>query len=269
MEGRQPDPNATATGLDPKADPAGDLFIAEGEKVIRRLLSSHHETVSVLISEPRLEAASDLLQQASPETPVFVVLAEHADALTGFPFHRGLLALGRYRSPGSAGEVMRSSAACVVCESLANHDNVGSIFRSLRGLAPEARGFEHPACVLLSPRCCDPLYRKALRVSMGQALHVPFATLEPWPEGLETVAEAGFELIALDPGAESKDLREVRPARTALLVGAEGPGLSDRALEAVNRAGGNRVRIPIEPGTDSLNAGVAASIAMYVLLRGG
>ncbi|MEM7622904.1 MAG: RNA methyltransferase, partial [Planctomycetota bacterium] len=173
--------------------------------------------------------------------------------------HRGFMALGRYCPPGDLDDILARAPACVICEDLANHDNVGGIFRSVRALAPEG------TVVLLSPRCCDPLYRKALRVSMGNALHVPFATLDPWPAEIERVANAGFELVAMHPAADSRPISDAASKRPAILVGAEGPGLTSRALAAVADHSGISVRIPIDPAADSLNVGVAAAIALNSL----
>jgi tRNA G18 (ribose-2'-O)-methylase SpoU len=117
--------------------------------------------------------------------------------------------------------------------------------------------------VLLSPRCCDPLYRKALRVSMGNALHVPWATLGPWPEALSTVAGAGFDLLAMHPAGDAVDIRGVASSRPALIMGTEGPGLQPGTLDTIRRSGGRAVRIPIERAADSLNVGVAAAVALH------
>jgi tRNA G18 (ribose-2'-O)-methylase SpoU len=154
----------------------------------------------------------------------------------------------------------------LVLEDLANHDNMGGLFRSLAALAGPDR-----AGVVLSTRCCDPLYRKALRVSMGCALRVEWAVAAQWPAALEQIAAAGFEVLAMTPGKGAQSLGELEVVRggsekrIALVLGAEGPGLSKGALDACAR----RVKIPIDPSVDSLNVGVAGAIALAFLCQSG
>src|SRR5262249_36257417 len=151
--------------------------------------------------------------------------------------------------------MLASVRLLVVLEDLANHDNVGGIFRAVGAL-----GGIGTAAAILSPRCCDPLYRKAIRVSMGMALRVPSARLEPWPAGLSALQEAGFTLLALTPRSDATPIDVLAPiAKPALLLGAEGPGLSDAAMAMADR----RVRIPIARGVDSLNVVVATGIALH------
>jgi tRNA G18 (ribose-2'-O)-methylase SpoU len=143
----------------------------------------------------------------------------------------------------------------VVLEDLSNADNVGAVFRNVGALAGEG------AAVVLSPGCCDPLYRKSLRVSMGQALRVPFTRAAPWPEALEQVGRAGFEVLGLTPDPGAMDIgRYKRPEgrRLALLLGAEGPGLTEAAFRRCRV----RVRIPMDPGADSLNVATSLAVAL-------
>ncbi|MAY75067.1 MAG: rRNA methyltransferase [Phycisphaerae bacterium] len=265
MSDVEPAADATATGIDPAVDPTGDLFMAEGDKVVAQLVASPHRVVSALVSDHRLESAAPALAGIEPATPVYVMPAETVEQLAGFNMHRGVMALGQRVDPGPIEPLLARAACCVILEQLANHDNVGAIFRNVRALCPPREGYELPAVVLLSPRCCDPLYRKALRVSMGNALHVPFATLEPWPEALEAVVSAGFEPIAMHPSEDSEPIESVRSSRPAIIMGAEGPGLSRRALEAISRLGGRSVRIPINDEADSVNVGVAAAVGIHRL----
>lgn len=276
MAGEDAPAGTSATGLPEVADLPGDLFMAEGVNVVRQLIRSPHRTLSVLVSEPRVPAFEDVFAELSPDVPVFVAPREKIDRLTGFEIHRGLLACGVRRDAGDWRDVAASSGTAVVLEDLANHDNVGGIFRSVRALAGPRPGFEHPACVLLSPRCCDPLYRKALRVSMGNALHVPFATIEPWPAAVGSLAEIGFVPVTLDPGGEHPEVAEVASAcrartgrfasaRPAIVLGTEGPGLRAETIEAARNAGGVVARLDVEPAADSLNVGVAAAIALREL----
>jgi tRNA G18 (ribose-2'-O)-methylase SpoU len=144
----------------------------------------------------------------------------------------------------------------MVLEDVNTHTNVGAIFRCAAGLGMDA--------VLLSPSCADPLYRRSVRVSMGEVFAVPYARLEPWPQALQQVRDAGFTVLALTPDADAVSLRELSPAeraRPALLLGAEGPGLSRKALTAADVA----VRIPMYRGVDSLNVAAAAAVACYAL----
>ncbi|MEM7622837.1 MAG: RNA methyltransferase [Planctomycetota bacterium] len=271
MEGREPPGDATPTGMKPSPEFPGGLFMAEGVNVVRQLIQSPHRTVSVLVSEPRAEAFADVFAELPAEVPVFVAPRAQIDVLTGFEIHRGLLACGARVDLGDWSRVAAASGAAVVLENLANHDNVGGIFRSVRALARPRAGFEHAACVLLSPRSCDPLYRKALRVSMGNALHVPFATIEPWPDAIDRFVRGGFVPVALDPSARNPEVAELSERfragseRPALVMGTEGPGLRPETVERVRTAGGVVARLDIEPAADSLNVGVAAAIALREL----
>lgn len=260
LTGEPPHPDATGTGL------PGDLFIAEGDKVVRRLIESPCETLSVLVTEPTLERNIAFLKNLSPSVPVFVLAREQAERLTGYSMHRGLLACGRRTKVHSPLELVRRAGLVMILEDLANHDNVGSVFRSVRALAPPRPDREFPAAVLLTPGCCDPLYRKSLRVSMGHALHVPFVTIDPWPGSLPDLVGAGCEPIALSPAPGSESLRglQIERGRTPLLIlGTEGPGLASETMDAVSRSGGRFARIDIDPAADSLNVAVAAAIALH------
>ncbi|GJM18416.1 MAG: hypothetical tRNA/rRNA methyltransferase [Phycisphaeraceae bacterium] len=248
-------PNRTGTGY------AGGLFMAEGELVLDHLLASRYRPESVLITPRRLEALAPATRAALDalpgSVPIYTAEREVMAEICGFDIHRGVLAAARRGEDRDPYEVAAGARTLVVLEDLTNHDNVGSIFRSAAALA----GLDRVG-VLLSPRCCDPLYRKAVRVSMGLALRVPFATLADWPGGLARLAELGFETWALTLGAGSEDITHARApegGRVAVLVGTEGPGLTPAALAAADR----RVRIPIAAGVDSLNAGVAAAIALH------
>ncbi|MCA9286947.1 MAG: RNA methyltransferase [Phycisphaerales bacterium] len=218
----------------------------------------------------RVEA---LIAERAPVAPVYVASRGVLAGVVGFDLHRGLLAAGRRAGDGglgwSGGAVMERSRVLVLAEDLANHDNVGGLMRTVTGLAGEAGG------VLLSPRCCDPLYRKALRVSMGQVLRVPWATVggaggAAWGATLERVAAAGFRLVALSPGggASVRSLGIGGGERVALLVGTEGAGLAPETLDAVDRLGGIRAEIPMGGGVDSLNVVVALGIALDRIVEG-
>jgi tRNA G18 (ribose-2'-O)-methylase SpoU len=206
------------------------------------------------------------LERLDPSTPVFVAERPVLERIVGFDLHRGILAAGRRARAPAAVDLVGRAGLLVLCEDLANHDNMGAIFRNVACLAGGAGpgSPRMPAAILLSPRCCDPLYRKSLRVSMGHALRVPFARLEPWPEGLGMVERAGFEIAALAPAESGVLVSEYTPGphtRPALLIGTEGEGLTGGSL-ALARA---RVRIPMAPGADSLNVATALAIALFRL----
>jgi len=240
------------------------VFIAEGEKVVRLLLGSgRYRTRSLLLCERRLSLEADVLRAVPPGVPVYVANQAVMDAIVGFPIHRGVLASGVRSAPASAESLLHTARACLIAEATANHDNMGGLFRVAAAL-----GGGHvdgsPACpILLDPTSCDPLYRKAIRVSMGHALRVPWARLSPWPAGLCPLRGAGWTVIALSPGPGSVRIDDLGPVdKPAMLLGAEGPGLNDAALNSVDV----RVSIPMSPGVDSLNVVTAAAIALHRLI---
>ncbi len=236
----------------------GGRFMAEGSLVVDHLLDSGFRVESVLVSEHRADALAGLLARVPDAVPIYLSPRSVLESIVGFDVHRGLLACG-VRGPGRDFlDLARVCRALVVLEGLSNHDNVGSVFRSASVLAGGGIG------VLLSPGCCDPLYRKSLRVSMGHALKVPFATVRDWPVGLASVRDLGFELIAMDPRAGAEPIDTIGPLeRPALVFGAEGPGLSDAVRDLIGRS----VTIPQAPGADSLNISVAAAVALHRTVR--
>ncbi|MCA1846285.1 MAG: RNA methyltransferase [Actinobacteria bacterium] len=235
-------------------DAAPGLFVAEGSHALERLLASGRQIRSVLVDRIRLEALGERL--AGLDAPVLVADQPTLRAVAGFPVHRGVLAAAdRWPLPDPA-EVLAGATRIAVLEDINDHENLGVIFRSAGSLGVDA--------VLLSPRCCDPLYRRSVRVSMGHVLSVPWTRLEPWPDALTVVAGAGFSLAAFIPsaGAEPVATWSIAPGeRVAVLLGAEGPGLSPAVLAAADR----RLTIPMRRAADSLNVGSAAAIAFYAL----
>jgi tRNA G18 (ribose-2'-O)-methylase SpoU len=189
--------------------------------------------------------------------PVFVSDAGTLAEIAGYEVHRGCLALVHRPAEIPADALIASVRSLVVLEAVSNADNVGGVFRNAAAFG--AGG------VLLSPSCCDPLYRKAIRTSMGATLRVPFARAVAWPDAIGQLAAAGFITVALTPREPSESLEifaaRPRPARIALIVGTEGTGLS----AAVEDAADYRVRIPITGDIDSLNLAVATGIALYEL----
>ena len=233
------------------------LFIAEGRLVVRRLLTeSPLLTRAVLVTPTALTAIADALATRQ-HVPVFVVAQDVMDGVTGFNIHRGCLATGE-RPPAADWRAQVADAhRAVVLERVGDADNVGAIFRGAAAFGADT--------VLLGPSCADPLYRKAIRTSMGAALTMPFAAAEPWPSMLAELAERDWAVAALTPAADAMPLREfssaVRQRRVAIVLGHEGEGLTDAARAAC----AYRVRIPIRASVDSVNVATAAAIALYEL----
>ena len=251
-----------------RLEPGQGLFIAEGTKVISRAVAAGYPVRSVLVAERRLAGLPALLPQlAATGAPVYVVADKTAEQLTGYRVHRGALA-SLHRKP--LPEVPALAAAArrvIVLEDLVDHANVGAIFRCAAALGVEA--------VFLSPRCADPLYRRAVKVSMGAVFAIPYARMTGWFDGLAGLRAAGFRLLALTPDPAAAPISAaVAGQRTthrtaqkiALLLGTEGDGLSSRWLHEADQA----VRIPMHPdalasGVDSLNVVAAAAIACHLL----
>jgi tRNA G18 (ribose-2'-O)-methylase SpoU len=234
-------------------EPPHGLFIAEGELVLRRALDAGYQPRSYLLDVARADQLADL-----PGAPVYVASQEVLQLITGFRVHRGVLASFHRRPVPPPEQVLAGARRVVVCEDVNNHTNLGVIFRAAAGLGMDG--------VLLSPSCTDPLYRRAVRVSMGEVFKVPYARLPTWPDGLRLVREAGFHLLALTPAADATPIQRVPAeyrARPALLFGSEGSGLSDAAVAAADL----RVVIPMRRGVDSLNVGAAAAVAFWELCR--
>ncbi|HZH54001.1 MAG TPA: RNA methyltransferase [Microvirga sp.] len=235
-------------------------FVAEGEVVLRVLLKqSRFEVESVLLAERRAGRLSDALAGLPEQVPVYVADRQVMDAIVGFPIHRGILAVAR-RSPLPPVEELLAGmpprAVVVGLVGLANHDNVGGIFRNAAAFGAQA--------VLLDRETCDPLYRKAIRVSVGGALVVPFARVATAEDMVRALENAGFEVVALSPSGR-ETLAALKPApRTALLLGAEGPGLPPELLAQTRT-----VSIPMSGGFDSLNVATTSGIALHHLSSAG
>jgi tRNA G18 (ribose-2'-O)-methylase SpoU len=230
-------------------------FIAEGVVVLEKLLAAgRHPVRSVLVAEKRLAPLADLLARLPAGAPVYAAEQAVMDAIVGFPIHRGVLAVGERAEPPAAELVagLPDRALVMGLQGIANHDNMGGLFRNAAAFGVDA--------VLVGADCCDPLYRKAIRVSVGAALTVPFARLAPGEDLVSLLAERGFETLALSPAGE-RTLAELAAApRQAALFGAEGPGLP-AALMARCRT----VRIPMAAGFDSLNVATTSGIVLHRL----
>jgi tRNA G18 (ribose-2'-O)-methylase SpoU len=243
---------------------AQGLFIAEGTKVISRAVAAGYPVRSILLAERRLgdlEALGPSLAAAG--APVYVVPDEAAERLTGYRVHRGALASLHRKPLPEISALAAAARKVIVLEDLVDHANVGAIFRCAAALGVDA--------IFLSPRCADPLYRRAVKVSMGAVFAIPYARMTGWYDGLADLRKTGFRLLALTPDAAAVPLSaavaDARIApRVALLLGTEGDGLSSRWRHEADQA----VRIPMHPGAlaagvDSLNVVAAAAIACHVL----
>ena len=241
---------------------ARGLFVVESRLCVRRLVSaSRFPVCSVLVTETALEALGDALSQLEKDTPVYVASSSLLEKLVGYNLHRGCIALARRGSERSLGEILDLHPRLLVgLERVANPENVGNVLRNAMAFGVDA--------VLLSRDCADPLYRKAVRVSMGGALLTPFAYLESWPAAIERLRAAGFATAALSTEARAIDLatlgvETVASQRIALILGAESKGLDAATLAAVDW----KLRIPMASGVDSLNVATAAGIALHHCFR--
>jgi tRNA G18 (ribose-2'-O)-methylase SpoU len=235
---------------------AQGLFIAEGTKVISRAVAAGYPVRSILLAERRL---GDLAALPATKAPVYVVSDEAAERLTGYRVHRGALASLHRKPLPEVSALAAAARKVIVLEDLVDHANVGAIFRCAAALGVDA--------IFLSPRCADPLYRRAVKVSMGAVFAIPYARMTGWYDGLADLRKTGFRLLALTPDAAALPLSApVADGRIALLLGTEGDGLSSRWRHEADQA----VRIPMHPGAlaagvDSLNVVAAAAIACHVL----
>jgi tRNA G18 (ribose-2'-O)-methylase SpoU len=234
------------------------LFVAEGRLVVRRLLESRFVTQSMMVTPRAFSAVEDLVA-ARPDLPVYVVSQPLMNALAGFNIHRGCLAIGERPAPVSWDEVAGGAQRLVALERVGDADNIGATFRAAAAFAADG--------VLLDEGCADPLYRKAVRTSMGAALEVHFATEVALPAALEGLKGEGWAIVGLTPSAAAPPLSEVVPVvgtpRVVLVLGHEGEGLTAGVLGACTHL----ARIPTTTMVDSLNVAMAAGIALYELTR--
>jgi tRNA G18 (ribose-2'-O)-methylase SpoU len=231
-------------------------FIAEGVVVLEKLVrGGRHPVRSVLITEKRLAALEPLLAQLRGETPVYAASQAVMDAVVGFSIHRGVLAEGARAEPhlDALLDGLPDRALVVGLVGIANHDNMGGLFRNAAAFGAEA--------VLLDADCCDPLYRKAIRVSVGAALTVPFSRAGSAEDMVAGLAGRGFSVFALSPRG-ANELCDIKPpARTAVLFGAEGPGLPPPLMARVET-----VRIAMAGGFDSLNVATSSGIVLHQIV---
>lgn len=230
------------------------LFVAEGKVVVEKLVDSHlHRPLSLLITHKRVGALGPIIARLPDDVPVYVATQAVFDAIAGFPMHRGILAIGRRTHTPSGDDLLGQCAGnttVLVLSGIANHDNMGGLFRNAAAFGVDA--------VLLTSDCCDPLYRKAIRVSVGATLLVPYAHLSRNEDPIGLLERHAIDPVALSPtGADL--LAEWRPGpRTAVLLGAEGPGLS---ADVIARA--HSLSIAMSGGFDSLNVATTSGIVLH------
>jgi tRNA G18 (ribose-2'-O)-methylase SpoU len=243
----------TDVSLRRRIEPENGLYMAEGVKVLSRALAAGHQPRSVLVSERWLDSVEPLVPAA---VPIFVAPTAVLEAVTGYDVHRGALAAMHRPALASVAEVVKGARVVVVLEGIVDHTNVGAIFRSVAGLGADA--------VLVAPTCADPLYRRSVKVSMGTVFQVPWTRAESWPGALDDLKTEGFTVAALALADDAVDLRSFAAAgheRVALVMGAEGDGLSRAAITAADHI----VTIPMAGEVDSLNVAAASAVAVWAL----
>jgi len=253
----------TDVALRSKHEPAKGLYIAESSTVLGRALAAGHRPRSVLLAPrwvPDLERMLASLPPDDVTVPVYVAEEPVLEAITGFHVHRGALAAMHRPALASVDSVLRAARGgagarrVAVLEDVVDHTNVGAAFRSAAALGVDA--------VLVTPRCADPLYRRSVRVSMGTVFQVPWTRIDPWPDGIAVLREAGFVTAALALTDDSVTLDALvadPPERLAMVLGAEGHGLKPVTVAESDLV----VRIPMAGGVDSLNVAAAAAVAFW------
>ncbi|MFZ6003536.1 MAG: TrmH family RNA methyltransferase [Actinomycetota bacterium] len=231
------------------------IFTVEGRLSIEALLESPYEVRSLFVAEEHVARVASLVHT---EAPIFTMSAAQMAEVTGVHFHRGVLAVAERPQLPPVADLLRDAKVVVVLEAVNDHENIGALFRNAAAFGVDA--------VVLDPTATDPLYRRSTRVSLGHVLRVPFARVDEgeWPAALGGMRDQGFTTVALTPSHDAETLGALladRPDRVALVLGAEGPGLSTAALDATDR----RVRIPMAPGVDSVNVATAAAIVLSAL----
>lgn len=247
--------NLTDAELRQREEPAAGLFMVEGLATIRHLLRSDYAVRSLLLTPARLDELAPDLAMVEAEAPIYLGDNELLRSITGFHFHRGALAAGE-RPPPAPWRAVAHGPVLAVAEGIGDHENMGALFRNAAAFGVGA--------ILLSPSCVDPLYRRAIRVSMGHVLRVPWARLEPWPAALSELRSTGYRIQAMTPDPAAVAIQRVErevQGPVAVLIGTEGRGLSAEALASADQ----RVWIPMARGVDSLNVATAAAIAFHRL----
>jgi tRNA G18 (ribose-2'-O)-methylase SpoU len=232
-------------------EPAEGLFLAEGEKVIRRALEAGYQPRSLLMARRWWAALEPVL--AAYDCPVYLADDELLEVVTGYRVHRGALASLHRRTLPSLDDVLATARTVVVLEDLVDHTNVGAVFRNAAALGVDA--------VLVSPECADPLYRRSVKVSMGSVFAIPWTRAQPWPDALDSLRSRGFRVLGMSPDPAGESLVEARlDGRVAVVLGTEGEGLTAAARDRCHAS----VRIPMAAGVDSLNVAAASAVVLYV-----
>ncbi|WP_309079888.1 RNA methyltransferase [Zhihengliuella sp.] len=237
------------------ADPAHGRYIAESSKVVRRALAAGHTPRSFFLAPQWIDGLSDVLE-AHPDVPAYVGEPRLLEAIAGFHLHRGALAAMNRPEPLALDAVLAGARRVAVLEDLADHTNLGAIFRSAAAIGVDA--------VLVTERCADPLYRRAIRVSMGTVFQIPWVRLGDWDDAVAQLKSQGFSLAALEVTEDARpvdDVARMDLPRLALILGTEGAGVSPRALAASDL----QVVIPMREGVDSLNVAAASAVAFWEL----
>ena len=238
-----------------RARESGYVVWAEGPTVVGRLFASGHRMRSVLVTPAQAERLASTLANADPaaEVDVFVAERQVLAAIVGFDLHRGAIAIGDRPTPTDLDDVLPGARLLVLVEGVNDAENLGAIGRTARALGADA--------LVLDPTCAaDPWYRRSVRVSMGELLHLPVVRAATWPDTLDRIADAGFDVWALTPRPTATPIGALRrPERLAVLVGSEGPGLAPSTLARCAN-----VRIPMHHGVDSLNVGHAVAAALAI-----
>lgn len=249
-----------------RLEPEKGIFIAESDKVINRALDAGYEPCSLLIpdhKQTRMQPLIDRVEALSADIPVFIAPAQTLETLVGYELTRGVLCAMKRKPLSSVKTLLGSSRRVAVLENITNHTNVGAVFRSAAALGVDA--------LLVTPGCCDPFYRRAIRVSMGTVFQVPWtricSTVHEWPDkGITLLHEAGFSVVSLalsDDALSLRDLADHPADRVALLLGTEGDGLLPQTISLSDAV----VKIPMKHGVDSLNVAAASAVAFWELCR--
>ena len=230
------------------------LFVAEGKVVVEKLTDSdRHRLLSLLIASKRVDELQSVMSRLADDVPVYVASQTVIDAIAGFPLHRGILGIGRRTQTPTAAQLLAGCgqrASVLLLSGIANHDNMGGIFRNAAAFGVDA--------VLLDADCCDPLYRKAIRVSVGGTLMVRFAQIARHEDAIDLLERHAFSPVALSPAGNCL-LKDWRPAsRTAVFLGAEGPGLSADIIQRTHS-----IQIAMSGGFDSLNVATTSGIVLH------
>ncbi|WP_062134229.1 TrmH family RNA methyltransferase [Demequina aestuarii] len=246
----------TDVALRRRIEPERGLYMAEGAKVIERALAAGHRPRSVLTSERWLDGIRQALEVAGSDAPVHVAPESVMETVTGYQVHRGALAAMERPVLPSLEDIARDARRIVVLEGIVDHTNVGAIFRSAAGIGADA--------IVVAPTCADPLYRRSVKVSMGTVFQVPWTRADEWPGALGELRDMGFVVAALALADDAVGLDEFAAhehVRVAIVMGAEGDGLSRAALQAADAV----LTIPMAGGVDSLNVAAASAVALWAL----